>query len=283
MTTISKFNFDNVFDVDENGRVRKTEENQPQFTEDDLNAARAEGWRLGFEAGHRKAHGELQAAVAATTQAIANELQQIDARHQQALLRIDGEAADLAMMIASKLAPELISREPLAEITALITRCLAEMPNEPRLVVRVAEDLVDDVSGLIDELVVRSGFTGKIALLGEPGLHQADCRIEWADGGAERDIDALNRRIDEAVGRYRASVEDDIERLLQVEEPAVVEAPDVPAGDTAELPAPAPLTFDDASLPEPMEAQLPPLAHRPPANRHDADQTPVDPDTASES
>ena len=42
-------------------------------------------------------------------------------------------------------------------------------------------------------------------VLAEPGIAPGDCRIEWADGGVDRDRAATEPRIDDAVGRYVAA------------------------------------------------------------------------------
>ena len=48
----------------------------------------------------------------------------------------------------------------------------------------------------------RSGFEGRLVVLGEPGIALGDCRIEWADGGVNRDTAAAEAAIGEAVARY---------------------------------------------------------------------------------
>ena len=39
-------------------------------------------------------------------------------------------------------------------------------------------------------------------MLAEPDIATGDCRIEWADGGVNRDRSATEAAIDEAVTRY---------------------------------------------------------------------------------
>jgi flagellar motor switch/type III secretory pathway protein FliN len=52
-------------------------------------------------------------------------------------------------------------------------------------------------------------------VLGEPNIAAGDCRIEWADGGVNRDAGAADRVIGEAVARYitaRRSFADELRR-----------------------------------------------------------------------
>lgn len=264
MATTTKFQFDKVFEVDGAGYAHEPEEVSPQFSEDDLTAARAEGQQMGFDAGLQQARGEIDAAVAGSLQVLGAEFQQLEARHQQALLSIRAEAAELAMLIASKLAPELIRREPTAEIEALIAQCLSEVPTEPRVVIRVAEGLVDQLQENINGVVTRSGFNGQVALIGEPGLALTDCRIEWADGGAEREAAVMQAHIEDAISRYRRAVEDDIAHI-EASQANLAEAQDVDETvHDGPPPPPEPLAsaLGDHNAPEPLEDALPPLAHR---------------------
>ena len=50
-------------------------------------------------------------------------------------------------------------------------------------------------------LSAQSGYEGKIVLIAEEALLPGDARVEWADGGAERDSARLWRQIDEIVAR----------------------------------------------------------------------------------
>ncbi len=54
----------------------------------------------------------------------------------------------------------------------------------------------------LDEIARAHGFEGRLVVLGEPGIGAGDCRIEWADGGVNRDAAAADAAIGEAVARY---------------------------------------------------------------------------------
>ena len=54
----------------------------------------------------------------------------------------------------------------------------------------------------LDEIVRRGSPDTRLVVLAEPEIAAGDCRIEWADGGIERDSAAIAAAIDEAVTRY---------------------------------------------------------------------------------
>jgi flagellar assembly protein FliH len=68
--------------------------------------------------------------------------------------------------------------------------------------VRVNEGLYAAVREKIDDIARAQGFGGRLVVLGEPGIAVGDCRIEWADGGVNRDTGVAERAIGEAVARY---------------------------------------------------------------------------------
>ena len=246
MAQAKKFLFDTPFSA--RAEREQKPKPKPQFTEDDLSAARGEGQQAGFQMGRESAMREIERRVADALDAVAAGLAVVDQAQARAAAELRAEAARLALTIAGKLAPELVTREPLAEIEAVIVECLGQLPTEPRVVVRVAEGLLEALTGRIDDLVRRAGFSGAVVLLGEPAMALGDARVEWADGGAERDLGRTQRAVEEAVGRYCRT-------QAEARRPAAA-APAAPAPAHAGPSAPEP-TFDED---DPLAEGLPALA-----------------------
>jgi len=189
-----KYHFDTPFG--EEGRQR-SEQHQQQ-----LQQAREEGRQQGFEEGRVQARNDLEAQIVqqmermlAACQALAE--QRADLQKQE-----ERRAARIAHAIASRLAPTLLAHQPLNEIEALVADCLDGCRRESRIVVRVADEMVEPLKERLEVLKGRSSFAGQIVLLGEPEMTRGDCRVEWPDGGAERDVSALEDRIADAVERF---------------------------------------------------------------------------------
>ena len=119
--------------------------------------------------------------------------------------RLETEAVDVAVAVASKLAPALIAREPFGEISALATDCFQHLVKTPHVVVRVGPAIYDIAKEKLDEIAQSRGFEGRLVVMSEDGLAAGDCRIEWADGGVKRDEAATLSVIDDAVARYVAA------------------------------------------------------------------------------
>jgi flagellar assembly protein FliH len=118
---------------------------------------------------------------------------------------METEAVDVAVAVARKLTAELIAREPLGEITALVSDCFSHLVATPHLVVRINDSLYEGARAQIERLAAHAGFEGRMVILAEPTIATGDCRIEWADGGVVLDRAAIEAKISELVGRYMAS------------------------------------------------------------------------------
>lgn len=167
--------------------------------------AEARGSRSGYAAGQADAANETVRRNAIAMEAIAQALGGVAAQLGRAEARIESEAVNVAVAVARKLCAELINREPLAEMTALMADCLRHLVSTPHLVIRINDALYDEARGRIEQLAKQSGFEGRLVILSEPDIQAGDCKLEWADGGVAIDRAATDAKIAELVGRYMAS------------------------------------------------------------------------------
>ena len=203
MAETSKFLFETSFEARQNERARRSDGRpMPTHTEAELEAARSESFAAGHAAGSAEARGEIEAAVAQALTTIARSIASLGATHKTALQQISSDSAVLARAVGTKLASALIARHPLGEIEMLVRRCLSELHDEPRIVVRASETAVAAMKDRVVEVTQSCGFPGQIVLLPDDAMAGADCRVEWADGGVERNSEALSRRLDAAIQRF---------------------------------------------------------------------------------
>lgn len=236
MTSVRKFQFDESFDVDNHhghghhgyGRAEEViapEPPPPSYGEEELNAAREAGFREGMVAGHNAgeqkgfaeghaagiqegaaaARAEVESADAALA---AHALDRVAEGVEALLDRFEAEKkarsdqpVHVALAIVRKLMPELARRHGLAEIEGLVRACLTDLLDEPRIIVRVAPDVIEQIRPHLEETIARSGFDTKLVVVADTTLGPGGCRIEWAEGGAERDTTALLAEIEQSAQR----------------------------------------------------------------------------------
>jgi flagellar assembly protein FliH len=156
----------------------------------------------GLQQGAHEGRAEVERRVGATIERIAAAMTTLDKRIGSVEAKIEVEAVEVAVAVAKKLTPQLLAKEPLTEISALATECFRNLVKCPHVVVRVSEALHETARAKLDEIIHQCGPDTRLVVMAEPDIAIGDCRIEWADGGINRDSAAIAAAIDEAVSRY---------------------------------------------------------------------------------
>jgi flagellar assembly protein FliH len=185
-----------------------------------LKDAEAAGYARGFAAAQAAAKAEADQHAAAALERIAASLTALNASLAAIETRIEIEAIEVAVAVARKLAPALVAREPLAEISALATDCFRQLVASPHVVVRVNEAMHAAAREALEEIIRRLALESRLVILAEPDIAPGDCRIEWADGGIIRDSHATTAAIEQAVMRYVGA---------RIEAAPISETPDMPS------------------------------------------------------
>ena len=167
--------------------------------------AESVAYRNGFAAGQAQTQGEIAQSTASALAVIADGLDRIHRALAGIEARLETEAVEVAVAVASKLAPELIAREPFAEISALATECFRHLVKTPHVSVRISADVYAAAKDKLEEIAQARGFEGRLVVQPDATLAVGDCRIEWTDGGVNRDRAATLATIDDVVGRYVAA------------------------------------------------------------------------------
>jgi flagellar assembly protein FliH len=202
MSAARKFLFDISFDAP----VTEPPQAAPDAAPADpsaaaLETARAEGFAEGKEVGLMEAAARDERRLGEAVERLASGVADLVADTARQAAAHEREAAQLAATIARKLVPELARRHGLGEIEALVIECLRSVQAEPRLVLRVPEVLFGPAKERLSDLTDAAGYGGKVVLLADAALAATDCRVEWADGGIERDCERTWRDIDAAISR----------------------------------------------------------------------------------
>ncbi len=193
----AKFTFDTEFIADADGTAPMPR----SYSDDDLDAFRVEGHAAGYAAGQNdalvKAEQETGAVLRTLADACTSILSTLDSEQD----RLTREAGELAVLMASKLAPTLLDQQPTAEIEALVEEVLSHMSHTPQVVVRVNPSWQDRIEPKLMAIAAERGFDGKLIVVAKPDTPIADCQIEWAGGGLVRDSRALCSQIEQIVER----------------------------------------------------------------------------------
>lgn len=193
-----KFMFDNTFDMDEDiDGPRKP----PTFSEADVAAAREEAFAEGQQAGRAEVIRGLEQACELSFKTIAGNLEKLLSQHTAYIEEVTRKALTATAAVCRKILPIMSQRHALQEIEGFIVECLGIVIEEPRVVVRVPDKIVEKMRERIDALASGHGFAGKVVLLGDDAMGPEDCTVLWADGGAEKNGARLWDEVNEAIDR----------------------------------------------------------------------------------
>ena len=198
MTAQPKFLFDTDF--------APAAEKRPTMTLGEHEARCAEreaaAYQRGVAAAEARIQSHAQQRIATALGTIKASIEQLGRNLQALEMRLEEEAIDIAVAVGGKLAPELIAREPFAEIAALARDCFQHLVSKPHVAIRVNDAVYETARQQFDEIARARGFDGRLVVLAEPEIAPGDCKIEWADGGISRDRQHAETVIGDAVARY---------------------------------------------------------------------------------
>ena len=204
MATLRKFKFETSFDVDVEDVRDQIEAGARairEYTEDDICAARDAAFADGRKQALKEALTSSEHLITQLLPAIGQQIDALRQANETVYAKVAEDAIKIAVAITHKVVPELARNNAFEEIEGLVRDCLNTLYEEPRVVVRVHERVLDKLKPLIDEISSACGFNGNVVLFGDSHFADTDCRDEWADGGAERNIELLWQEIDDAISR----------------------------------------------------------------------------------
>ncbi|MBO6782733.1 MAG: hypothetical protein JJ899_05595 [Alphaproteobacteria bacterium] len=192
MPQTRKFLFDNDF-----AHPEETRKQAAVYTEDEMAAAEAKAFEAGRQAMAEEQHVTEEQFLTQLVERMSGQVETLIAQRQSSADDAVREAGQLAITICRKVLPTLAAQNALTEIEGLVVRTIAEMHEEPRLVLRVSDSKLDELQTRFERMT--AAFAGKVVLLGDDELAPTDCAVLWADGGEERDFSRLWTELENTV------------------------------------------------------------------------------------
>ncbi|MDM7946803.1 MAG: FliH/SctL family protein [Oceanibaculum nanhaiense] len=210
----------------------------PSYGQEELDQVAADSFQRGVEQGRAEAMTGIEQRLADSWQTVGDRFRQLQGAHQAALETLSTEVTELAYTMVRQISPTVAKTGGMQEIEAMIAEVFGSLRDEPRIMVRVHPDLVEQVRAKMAEIAADNAFEGQITVRPEPELSEGDCRLEWSEGGAERLQSDIWRRMAGALERLLGHPP----RERTPPEVTAKEMPEPPADETrADLP-PDPVT-----------------------------------------
>ena len=302
MIEVRKFLFEKSFDDDvmpevveeqeheEDEKEEEPEEVVPTFSEEEVNAARDEGFAAGKEEGIREAAEATERDILAVMGQLGEKFSDLFKAKETADAAILDSAISVAVGITRKIFPALNDKNALGEVERMVVKTLEHLLDEPFVTLYLNSGLLAPFEERLEALKTQAGFKGEVKVTAGEDIASGDCRIEWSGGGARRDSAELWRKIDEIVERNLSGEPEEAEAAPEAPEPETAApapsvssdgdieaeaAPEAPETETAEV-KPAP---EDAIVESRPEETVDPPAEAPAEEPLDHAQEPEQPET----
>ena len=189
-----RFTFDTVFDAG-GGVASQAPKVKRSFTPEEVEAAKAESFAQGEHSAVARAEQQAANALADISRAVHDAFSTLAAvAHEHR-----SGSAMLALAAARKIADAALERFPEAPASAALVALAREVEAQPRITVRVAEDLVERTQAALEETAHAIGFPGQIVARADSGMPPAAFTFDWGDGRASFDPNEATQRVADAL------------------------------------------------------------------------------------
>ncbi len=174
----------------------------PVFSEDELEAAKAEAFEAGKAEASKEALTSSETRMADTADRLAEQAAELIQGQEAVNAEILADALTLATTIVRKLFPSLNDVQKVHEIEAMIETTVPHLLNEPRLLIRLNPEAKSVIGDRLNAIAQERGYLGKISIVADNTAPEGDCSIEWGSGGVERKTGEIWTRIDAVLADY---------------------------------------------------------------------------------
>lgn len=185
-----------LFDTNDFDKQPEPEPVAVTYSEEQLLLAKNQSYAQGRAEGAAEAQAAQEKRLADLVENMIGMIEQLIAAEERREIENMMQATRLALRVTHKLLPQFAQKAALEEIERVIIENLDVRKDEPRIAVTVPTQHLDALKARADELALQRGFAGKLILIADDAMGLSDCRVEWADGGAERLYERLFAQIE---------------------------------------------------------------------------------------
>lgn len=195
MDTVRKFNFGESF-LDSAGHI----------VNPDIERARDQGKKIGYDEGYNQAKSELEADVLAMVTVLNTRLSEIREAQKEAYEFVTSSTVMLTRAIFRKLLPYMMTKYGDDEVSSFVDEVLKALKPTGQVTIVVNSALLKAVEARVHERLAHHEGHLKLTVKADDSVERADCRVHWDDGGIEHIKAQLLKQVGEALDRVLANV-----------------------------------------------------------------------------
>lgn len=174
--------------------IKAPVEQEPSYSKEELDAAVKMAEEKAYEQGRAEAIGEEDKKRDLLLEDISRQLTDIFAGLDKKATEVENSALQFAIELVRKILPTLEKERAEVEVKKFMAQNFANFAGQETLSFAFNPATVTLVADSIGKLAEQNDFEGKIAVHKDDTLGPSDCRIEWKNGGVERNVsETLNK------------------------------------------------------------------------------------------
>lgn len=162
----------------------------PTFSEAELQAAKEEAYRKGFNDGEKTGKAYAHSDIAKTEQAcmeimphLAAQIKTMASQYNQFVLEQKTLLPQLTLAIAQKILGDVPPEHLAEQISQKVIACVEAMLGEPEIHIYVHPQLSDVIESRLAKHFANSHEPGDVLIHADDAIPLTDCRVEWRNGG----------------------------------------------------------------------------------------------------
>ena len=184
--------------------AEEAEKITPTYSEEEVESARQQGFEAGRKEGLEANAEVITKQISETLININETINSLFKAQENYNQELSHDANSLAISIFKKMMPALAKRHSFEEVDLVLNEAFEKFIEEPKITLIVHPDIANAIEERFGEIAKNRGYEGKIVIQTNENIGPSDCRIDWINGGTERNTTELwaeiNSIIDQNLG-----------------------------------------------------------------------------------
>lgn len=178
----------------------------PTYSEEELQAAKAQAWQEGHDTGLSDALAQREARLDEILEGLSAQIGGLHVHQDVANERLSLELTETALQLVRRLMPSYSAAYGLDEVRSVLAECMERLTPDSRLTVSVSEENYALLKPHLEAIAARSGFEGRLTIVADPSLEPADIQARWDGGGMDRLESHVWESVDGILARARENL-----------------------------------------------------------------------------
>lgn len=166
------------------------------YSQEELDAAVTQAEEKGYERGFRAADDSGRQSEEQLLTNVNAKLLALVSEVEHYKLQLEQDSLQFAAAVIRKILPSLEQERALAEVENFLSANFPSFRKEAILSFSFNPEMAAQGAGLLGKLADKNDFEGKISVHKDANLGISDVRVEWAEGGVERNTEKMLAKVD---------------------------------------------------------------------------------------